>query len=200
MKKLIVLAAAAALAVPALGGAAGSTSFADSTGELGTGPDITAVTVSNDDKGVVTFNVAIPNRPALTADMAVLIFLDTDQNSSTGRVEASGAEYGIDYENGTADLGRWNGSQWVWDGPQSSVLTGYAGGLTLKVSTADLGGTTGFNFYAAVIGDDDTIDFAPDLGHGTWNYRVAIAPPAAPASVAKKAPAKKASKPKKKKR
>src|SRR5207302_1851583 len=78
MKKIILLVAAAfALAVPASGvagperAATGSTSFADSTGELSGGPDITNVTVGNDNAGLLTFTVAIPNRPGLMSDMAV---------------------------------------------------------------------------------------------------------------------------------
>ncbi len=43
-------------------------------------PDITSVVVSNDDAGMITFKVNISNRPTLTPDMSVLLFLDTDQN------------------------------------------------------------------------------------------------------------------------
>ncbi len=153
MKKVILLVAAAfALAVPASGvagperSASGSTSFADSTGELSGGPDITNVMVANDNNGLLTFTIAVPNRPGLTSDMAVLILLDTDQNPSTGNVDDDGAEYILDYEGGTADLGKWNGSAWNWDGQQSSLVTTYLAGLTLKVNTADLGGASGFNF------------------------------------------------------
>jgi hypothetical protein len=195
---LISTAVALALALPASGsagaarGASGSTTFADSTGELSGGPDITAVTVSNDDKGTLTFAIAVPNRPSLTQDMGVAVFLDTDLNASTGYAGGDGADYVIDYEGGTADLGKWNGSAWDWSTPQSSLVSSYSSGATLKLNVADLGGVSAFNFFVAVLemqNGSPVIDFAPDAGHGTWNYRVAIAPPAAPPP-AKQPPAK----------
>ena len=72
----------------ALGGAARTTAnsatFADSSGEDANAPDITSIAVSNDDAGMITFKINISNRPALTPDMTVLLFLDTDQNATTG--------------------------------------------------------------------------------------------------------------------
>jgi len=47
-------------------------------------PNIASVVVSNDDTGLLTFRVEIPNRPVLLADMNIGILLDTDQNASTG--------------------------------------------------------------------------------------------------------------------
>lgn len=200
MKTILILTAVAvALALPTSGsavavrGASGSTTFNDSTGELSGGPDITAVTVSNDDHGLLTFSIAVPDRPTLTGDMGVLVFLDTDLNASTGAPIGDGAEYAIDYEGGTADLGKWNGSDWDWTTPQSSLTSAYAGGATLKVNVADLGGTSAFNFFVAVAemqNGSPVFDFAPDAGHGTWNYRLAIAPPAAPPPPPKQPPAK----------
>lgn len=205
MKKALLLAVAAlALALPAAGSAgparavSGSSSFADSTGELAGGPDITAVTVSNDDAGLLTFGISVPNRPGLTQDMAVVVALDTDQNGATGNANMDGADYVLDYEGGTASLGKWGGADWNWDVPQSSLVSSYSSGATLKVSAADLGNTAAFDFYVAVgQGDPSTgvVDFAPDAGHGTWAYRLQITPPAAtPAPKAKPAPKKHARK------
>jgi len=83
---LVVAAAAALVALPA--GALGSSSrtttntqsFVDSTGEDPNAPDITGINVSNTDGGLITFHVAISNRPTLTSDMTVLLWLDTDAN------------------------------------------------------------------------------------------------------------------------
>ena len=83
----ILLALAALLVgVPAaLGGsshaAANSATFNDSIGEDAAAPDITTVVVSNDDAGLITFQVNVSNRPTMTADMYLLLFLDTDQNA-----------------------------------------------------------------------------------------------------------------------
>ena len=67
-------------------------------------PDITSTTVSNDDAANLTFRVAISNRPALTPDMVVLVFLDTDQNTATGDPQSSGADYVIQLMSGAVDL------------------------------------------------------------------------------------------------
>jgi hypothetical protein len=183
---LILTAVSLGLALPASSsagaarGASGTTTFADSTGELAGGPDITAVTVSNDDHGTLTFSIAVPNRPALTQDMGVVVFLDTDLNASTGDPSFPGADYAIDYEGGTADLAKWNGSDWDSSVPQSSLVSSYSSGATLKLNVADLGGISAFNFVVGFVEMQDgspVADFAPDLGHGTWNYQVAVAPP-----------------------
>ena len=91
--KILLIAALGALLVAlpsvALGGAARTTAnsatFADSSGEDANAPDITSVAVSNDDAGMITFKINISNRPALTPDMTVLLFLDTDQNADDRR-------------------------------------------------------------------------------------------------------------------
>ena len=84
--RLAILLALAVLLVgvpAALGGsshvAANSQTFNDSVGEDAAAPDITSIAVSNDDAGLITFQVNISNRPALTPDMFLLVFLDTDQ-------------------------------------------------------------------------------------------------------------------------
>src|SRR6185503_9928108 len=105
--RLAILLALSALLVgvpAALGGSshatANSQTFNDSVGEDPNAPDITSIAVSNDDAGLITFQVNISNRPALTPDMFVLVFLDTDQNASTGDPDSLGADYAIDLEPG----------------------------------------------------------------------------------------------------
>ena len=61
-----------------------TTTYPDSTGEDAAAPDITSVVVSNDDAGLITFQVTVSNRPTLTQDMEFLILLDIDKNASTG--------------------------------------------------------------------------------------------------------------------
>src|SRR4051794_32918895 len=95
---VIALVGAALVALPA--GALGSASrtatnaqsFADSIGEDANAPDITGVDVSNDDAGLITFHVKISNRPAITPDMVVLLFMDTDKNPATGDTQSLGAD------------------------------------------------------------------------------------------------------------
>lgn len=164
---------------------ANSQTFTDSTGEDPNAPDITSVVVSNDDSGMITFKININNRPALTADMVVLMYLDTDQKATTGDTSSLGAEYLIGLVPGEVDLAKWNGTDYGAAPSQSSLTYSYdTTGATIHVSAADLGGTKGFNVgFDAVSGvTTDSSgnadfskahdDFAPDLGHGFFSYQV----------------------------
>ena len=173
----------------ALGGssraASNSKTFNDSVGEDARAPDITSIAVSNDDTGLITFQVNIPNRPTLTPDMFMLIFLDTDQKPTTGAADYSGAEYAIDLEPGSVNLYKWDGSNFVSAPSQTSLTYAFSSGATIHISAADLGKTKGINFWV-VAGSGVTLDasgnpvadpnlprdWAPDLGHGTYAYQV----------------------------
>ena len=164
---------------------ANSQTFTDSIGEDPSAPDITSVVVSNDDAGLVTFKINISNRPALTADMSVLLFLDTDQQAATGDSSSFGAEYAIELDQGSVTLLKWNGSDYVTAPSQSSVTFGYdSTGATIRASAADLGNTKAFNFFSLVFSGIATdaqgnadfsnahADSAPDAGHGVFPYPV----------------------------
>ncbi|HXR11083.1 MAG TPA: hypothetical protein VN770_02205 [Gaiellaceae bacterium] len=187
---LVAVLAALVVAVPgALAGSArtsdNSQTFLDSTGEDPNAPDITSIVVSNDDTGLITFKMNISNRPSLTGDMEIDVFLDTDANPATGDPQSDGAEYAIVLVQGSVALFKWNGSDYVDAPSQSSLVYSYdASGATIKVSASDLGGTKAFNF-STVAGSGITVDangtpnysnasadFAPDLGHGTYAYQV----------------------------
>jgi hypothetical protein len=177
--------------VPSAVGAptANSTTFEDSTAEAAGAPDITTVVVSNNDAGVITFKINVPGRATLTEDMIVELLVDADNNPATGDQDPNnlGAEYAIELFGGTATLFRWDGTTYSRRGadpPQSSLIFS---GLTIKINASELGGTTRFNFNTFVAtgvvfdrntGDVDfsraQADFAPDLGHGLWNYTVRI--------------------------
>ena len=194
---LLVRIAAAALAAATLAAGASaaplsaksnSVSFDVSPGPDAEAPAISNVTVSNDDQGLVTFKITIPNRPAWSNDMDLTLFLDTDQNPQTGATEYDGAEYMIDLSFNSVDLATWNGTGFHFlDQSPASLVWSYGSGVaTIKVKTGDITtGITGFNFYAvAVSGMTGTIDkpdytnahydFAPALNHGVWNYPVRI--------------------------
>jgi hypothetical protein len=188
---LVLLLAGSAVALPTSALAkraaarANSQTFTDSTGEDPAAPDITTVVVSNDDAGLITFKINISNRPALTPDMLVLLYLDTDQQATTGDPTFLGAEYAIGLSQGLVDLAKWNGSDYVAPPSQSSVTYSYdATGATIRASASELGGTKAFNFLALAAsgitidtaGNPDFtnvhVDGAPDSGHGLFAYQV----------------------------
>lgn len=173
----------------ALGGssrsASNSTTFPDSVGEDANAPDITSVAVSNDDAGNITFQINISNRPALTSDMFVLMFLDTDQNATTGDTGTLGSDYVIELDPGSVGLFQWNGTTYAAASQQTSLTYAYSSaGATIHVSAADLGKTKGFKFgviaaSGAAIDASGNTDFtnvhadnAPDTGHGFFSYQV----------------------------
>jgi hypothetical protein len=199
MNRLAALLVAGALAatVGVLAGAAGAgpariaantATFADSTGEDAAAPDITSITVSNNDAGLIRIRVEIPNRPTLTPDMRLLLFLDTDSNEATGEPGA-GTDYLIGLIAGSVALLRWDGTTYSTAGvTQTSLVYSYANGATLTISANELNATKRFKFAAIATsgividasGNPDVTnaknDQAPDPGHGLYSYDVKTAP------------------------
>jgi hypothetical protein len=176
--------------------AANSVSFTDSTGEDAQGPDITTVVVSNDDKGLLTFLINVPNRPTLTGDMLFIVFVDSDANSATGDPQSLGADYAIELDGpltGSAGIAlfRWNGTDFTAAGvAQTTLVFSFANGAaTIKLNASELGATKRFGFGVfAVSGitldptgdpnfDNIRLDLAPDSGHGFYTYEVKVTPP-----------------------
>lgn len=177
---------AALLAVPAALGS-NSQSFPDSTGEDAAAPDITSIDVSNDDAANLTFKVNVSNRPALTSDMLMFIFMNTDQNVSTGDPQLGGADYVVQLEPGSVSLFQWSGSDYGPAQSQSSLTYSYdATGATIHINASDLGNTRSLGFLtileSGVVTDaqgnlDDTnahFDVAPDPGHGMYSYALKV--------------------------
>lgn len=186
---VVVAIALVALPAIALGSAArsatNSQSYLDSTGEDPAAPDITSIGVTNDDTGLITFQVNIANRPAFTPDMLLDIYVDTDKNAATGASQIFGADYVIEQQPGSIGLFQWNGSTFVFASSQSSLTFSYGvGGATIRVNALDLNRTKGFNFgvdatSGIAVDASNNPDFtnahndlAPDAGHGTFAYQV----------------------------
>jgi len=188
---LVLTVALVALPAAALGSTARTTvnsqSFPDSTGEDANAPDITSTTVSNDDAGQITFKINISNRPAMTSDMVIVVFLNTDQNTATGDPDVLGTDYLIELDPGVVGLFKWDGTTYSPADSQTSLTFGYdATGATLHVSAADLGQTKGFSFAVVAVsgittdanGDPDFTnahrDLSPDAGHGFFRDRKSV--------------------------
>jgi hypothetical protein len=199
---LVLVIAALAVGLPTAAGAlpsassspasvaANSTTYQDSVGEDPAAPDITTITVSNDDAAMLTFRVEIPNRPQLGRDMAAFFFVDSDANPATGDPQALGADYVIQLLLGEIILFRWDGTDYSLSPLQSSLSYSWSNGLTMRISAADLGNTRKFNFDVTVLSGlvvDETTgaidcpaatckrDFAPTFGF--YQYVLQITPP-----------------------
>jgi hypothetical protein len=171
---------------------ANKATFTDSTGEDPAAPDITSITVSNTDAGLITFQISIPNRPTFTADMLIQMAIDADANPATGDPNALGADYLITLAprpSGGAQIlmARWTGTDYG-DTPQTSLTFSYASGATIRVNSNELSATKKLKFatvaLSGIVTDangnpDDTnakSDLAPDQGHGFYTYDVKVTP------------------------
>jgi hypothetical protein len=179
--------ASGALATPTAPNApaANSTTYQDSTGEDPAAPDISTIVVSNDDAATVTFKITIANRSQYTPDVAVVMFLDSDANQSTGDPEILGADYIIQLIQGEVLLFKWDGSDYTLSATQASLNSSWAGGPTIKINASDLGNTRKLNFdvtaVSGIVFDQTTgaidcsackRDFAPTLGFYTYQLQL----------------------------
>ena len=178
MRRLIVLAVAATAAAVVVSGAgaitAPPTNFTDPTGDSGSAPDIATVAVTNDDHGLYTFTIGFATPYANSAD--VELFLDTDKNSSTGDLQAGGADYVFfdDYASHSFDLVSWQSTDFAEAAHATAAVTVSSDGksVTMTVNKSDLGGSTGFSFFVLVSDgtfDAGHLDAAPS-GTGLFAY------------------------------
>jgi hypothetical protein len=172
--------------------AANTTTYQDSTGENPAAPDITTVVVSNNDAGMITFRINIPNRAQLDRDMLVDLFVDSDNNPATGDPELFGADYALELILGDIALFKWDGENFTrrpGDPPSTSLLYAYNGGVSINISSTELGNTKAFGFATIVLSglviDDVTgdIDFTKAVGDaapapdaGLFKFEVKTAP------------------------
>jgi hypothetical protein len=173
--------------------AANSTTYQDSTGEDPQGADITTIVVSNDDSGMVTFRINIPNRPQLGQDIWIDLYVDSDANAMTGDPNTAGVDYVFQLIRGEINLYRWDGTGFTrrFGDPSAVTLTfSYQGGVTIRISAAELGNTRRFNFFTEVVSGvvfdpvtaapDCTnchLDSAPASSVGLYAYTVIVARP-----------------------
>jgi hypothetical protein len=161
--------------------------FLDATLEDPEGPDIAAVVVtSRPVAGWLTFRIRIPNRPTLTKDMRVALWIDSDLDRRTGLGDSTalpGADYFLNWDpklRQDAGLLRCTASRCT------TVLTrtlrfSYSSGATFTLHLADLGEPRRLRFavraYSGVEGTPETgldfsnmrVDFAPTQGRA-WIY------------------------------
>ncbi len=190
---LVVLPTATAAPAETSFAAANSTTYQDSTGEDPAAPDITTIVVSNDDAGIISFRINVPNRPTLGQDMLFEVWVDTDNNNATGSPEVGGADYVMQLVRGEVSLYKWDGADYTRRFGDPSAVTlnfSYQGGLTVRISAAELGNTKAFKFFAVAIsglvvdpitgdldGTNSKADVAPGGGVGLYPYTVSIAKP-----------------------
>ena len=179
MRRLIFLATLAAAAVfAATAGAvtAPPSTYTDPTGDAGTAPDISTISATNDDHGLLTITVGFAT--PYTASAILSIFVDSDKNGSTGDPNALGADYLLidDYSSHTYGLLSWQNNDWAdaADSTMGVVVASDNMSITFTINKSDLGDTSGFNFF--VLSSDGSfdaghVDDAPS-GAGAFAYNL----------------------------
>ncbi|MGD0273220.1 MAG: hypothetical protein ABSB96_05795 [Gaiellaceae bacterium] len=168
------VAAAGALATPrAL--LANSWTYQDTAGDTGAAPDITAVSISNDDTGAITLTVAIANRPQLGATDDIAVFIDHDRDEDTG-AENAGWDYVLDMDAGGTRLFTID-EDWDVTRVGAPTLVGrYENGAAIfQINRSDLGATGCFNFYARTVTPQNAFEYVRDdapNGDDYWTYRL----------------------------
>jgi hypothetical protein len=158
--------------------AANSTTFQDRVAEEDArAPDISAVVVSNDDAGLLSFEVQFANRAALGPGEELSLWFDTDRNRATGLL---GSDRFIELIGGQLTLVDWNSFAEV----PATTLAAVPGAstVTIRIGARELGVGTSFGFYVwtdANPEDHDVtdVDTAPDDFFTGWGYDVKAAPP-----------------------
>jgi len=172
MKRLIALTAIVAGCLTAAAALAGERAYTDDTGDAGTAPDLTSVTVS-DTNGFLAFKIM----GNLAPSTSYAIFIDTDRNQSTGD-DGDELWVGLDQETDGKTYwyaDRWNGSKWERAGFEVTSRT-YPGREELGFRAADAGITGPFDFGVGsvkwVADAVEARDRAPD-SIVPWTYELA---------------------------
>jgi hypothetical protein len=176
MKRFTALAAIGlALVVPSAAlsiRSANSTSFVDPTSDSATAPDISSVTVSNDDQGVVTFSIGFAELTQLGPTDFVRVYADIDRAWSTGD---HGFDVAMHVEGSDTALFAYDGSSWN-EGDASSLHSSYAGGvLTISIGLFDLAAIGDFDFFVYSSADRAVRgDYAPDACTPCYDYATKV--------------------------
>jgi len=172
-----------------------SVRFVDAVREDLEAPDVTVVVVSNTavawaPASVVSFRIETSNRPTFAEDMRVSLWIDADDDRTTGLADESGALPGADYfvnwdpklRDG-ASLLRCRAAKCTTVAARSFRFS-YAGGARFAVRADDLSDTRRFRFaaraYSNIAGSDFSLmrlDSAPAEGT-SWRYSLRVPPPA----------------------
>jgi len=161
---------AAVSTAPVRAQATGSAEYQDAAGDSGTGPDITTITVSNDDERMMTFGVSLPNRPAPRSEFVLAVFINADLDVTTGDVSLGGVDYVLLATAEGVALGHWDGSDMDFS-QHTSVSGTYSSGPTFTFSDVDIGNTDTFSFVVATFDDfddDSNFDIYPESGQSIY--------------------------------
>jgi hypothetical protein len=176
---LPVAAGALAAAFAATGAFAAATpvTFTDTdTPALAAGtPDLTTVAVTNDDQAVYIGAGFAATPPT---EYYAVLYVDSDQNGSTGNLDYDGVEYAFVYDSvdGSLNAYGWSAADKKFTSMSRNGATGItaAGVLVWLIPRSFLGSSPGLNFWtsASVDVDDATTLYDEAPNKGVWTYQL----------------------------
>lgn len=183
------LAPAAVVAAPApcVSSTPAVVTLADAPSDAEAGaPELSSVRAAVNADCTASVRLTVDNRDALRPDDALLVYLDTDGDASTGAQSFGGADHGVGLvadEDGPgylALLGRWDAAAESIDfenATELDVSTGRGFGFTVGLDELGLrpGATLGISIAALSEPDGEiALDFAPDDEGGALNLPIAF--------------------------
>lgn len=168
-KWAVSAAAVAALALVLVPAASSTGLYTDASGDSGTAPDISGVTVAGDKaSGQLLFRINGTNL-ASSPDLPTILFIDSDANPVTGDISSLGADYVFGVDDTSYGFWRWDGSNWFPTSYGTVRVTGNSRGIMISVNRSELGNASKFNFSAESLDvTSRASDAAPD--DGMFNY------------------------------
>ena len=158
----------AALLIAAGGG--GSVTISDKTGDSHGAPDITGLTIGVNDSGRATFRVAV-KLPAGSKNGVVSVFIDADNNPSTGSPADGGADFVFAHYQSdlTFYLYKWDANAAQWAPVDMSAVSAEhdTSGVSFSVNRSLLGDASNIRVFAKTagsVGQIGSTDRVPDTG------------------------------------
>jgi hypothetical protein len=155
------------LVAAAPAGAAGK--YTDPSGDSGSAPDLSGVTVSGDKStGQIIFQINGTNLSS-SENNPTWLDIDSDANPLTGDILGGGADYEFVVDSTGYGFWHWNGSDWVDTSYSTVRIFGTSSGVMISVNRNEIGNPMDFNFSATSADwANKKFDFAPD--DGMYNY------------------------------
>jgi hypothetical protein len=174
-KRLLVavLACAGTVATPAHAANPVTYPAVDSAPDTTGAPDIANVVVSDTTQGLITFQLNFVPGTEQQAQDSFNVYIDSDQNPTTGDLTGAGTEYLLQYDGlpgGGLGLFKWDGKSSYQFLKSTSLRGSFTGDAQyFSIAASELGIGDGFNFnVAAAVGEDPSkssqVDYLPENG------------------------------------
>ena len=108
-------------------------------------------------------------------DVSVDLYVDTDNNASTGSADFGGTDYVIQLFRGEVNLFKWDGTDFTrrfGDPPATTLIYQWSNGVSIRISSTELGNTKRLRFFAGVTSGIvfDPVTGAPDFGPASADF------------------------------